>query len=71
MAERRQDNSCGEGCVPNMLVAAYLDRALFIIIIGQQQRYSENVWIFRHRFMVVLPDRKARQDYFALRVYGL
>ena len=63
MAERRQDNSCGEGCVPNMLFAAHLDRALFV---RQEQLYLEHLWILRHIFTVVLPGREAKQDYLAI-----
>jgi len=65
MAECGQGDARSEGCIPNVLLAAYLDPAFSM---GQQQVHIEHSCVLAHSIpTVALLGRKAKQDHEGLR----
>ena len=69
VAQCGQDDSCSEGRVPDVPVAAHLNRSLAL---GKEENDREHRWVWIHGFPTVAPlGRKAKQGYLGEGNYGL
>jgi hypothetical protein len=65
----RQDDSSSEGRVPDVPVAAHLNRSLAL---GKEENDREHRWVWIHGFPTITPlGRKAKQGYLGEGNYGL